>query len=57
MNTFLDSFDEFVDDVISSDFILLNSELDLLIMQHLFHSIDLDFIKNIELQDIDNLAA
>ena len=46
MDPFLDTFDIFVDDLISSDIDLLKSEIDLLIMQHLFKSIDLEDLKN-----------
>ena len=46
MDPFLDTFDIFIDDLISSDIDLLKSELDLLIIQHIFKSIDLDALKN-----------
>ena len=57
MDPFLDNFDDFVDDIISSDLDLLKGELDYLIIQHLFHSIDLNTIKNQEYYDEDSLAA
>jgi len=41
----LNSFDLFVDDILNSDDNLLKGELDLLLMQYLFDSLDL---KNIE---------
>ena len=45
MNPLSDTFDDFVDDLLSSDVDLLKGELDLLIMQHWFSSIDLRVIK------------
>jgi len=53
----LETFDEFVDDLLSSDVNLLKSELDFLIMQHLFNSIDLEVIKKTDVIDNDSLAA
>ena len=35
-------FDSFVDDILSEDVDLLKGELDLLIMQHIFNSLELD---------------
>ncbi len=57
MNPLSDTFDIFVDDLLNSDIDLLNGELDLLLMQHLFHSIDLSLIKRTSLCDNDSLAA
>ncbi len=57
MNTLSNTFDEFVDDILSSDINLLKGELDLLLMQHLFNSLDLKIISNIEIEDNDPLAA
>ena len=57
MNNLLNTFDDFVDDLISSDVNLLKGELDFLIIQHLFESIDLESIKNTEYLDNDSLAA
>ena len=57
MNLHSDTFDDFVDDLLSSDVNLLKGELDFLIMQHLFNSIDLKSIKNIEIKDNELLAA
>ena len=57
MNTLLNNFDQFVDDLLSSDDDLLKGELDLLIMQHLFDSIDLEVLENNISQDNDPLAA
>ena len=50
MNKELTAFDTFVDELISSDENLLKGELDLLLMQYLFNSLDLENIK-----DVDNL--
>ena len=57
MNTPSDTFDDFIDDIISYDVDLLKGELDLLLMQHLFNSINLGSIKTIEFSDNDSLAA
>ena len=57
MNPLSDTFDDFVDDLLSSDFDLLKGELDFLLMQHLFNSIDLDRINKTEIKDNDSLAA
>ena len=52
-----DTFDDFVDDLLSSDTNLLNGELDLLLMQHLFNSIDLKLINKTEIEDNESLVA
>ena len=57
MNPLPDTFDYFVDDLLSSDVDLLNGELDFLLMQHLFDSIDLKVIKTTELRNKDSIAA
>ena len=57
MNSHSDTFDYFVDDLLASDFNLLKGELDYLLMQHLFNSIDLSFIQKPELTDNDSIAA
>ena len=57
MNHFSDTFDDFVDDLISSDVNLLKGELDYLLMQHLFNSIDLKRINNTEIEENELLAA
>ncbi len=57
MNPFSDTFDDFVDDLLSSDVHLLKGELDFLLMQHLFNSIDLKLINNTEKQDNESLPA
>ena len=57
MDPLSDTFDDFVDDLLSSDINLLKGELDFLLMQHLFNSIDLKRINNTEIDDNDLLAA
>ena len=42
MSKELEAFDMFVDDIISSEDNLLKGELDYLIMQHIFESLELD---------------
>ena len=57
MNRELDSFDIFVDDIISSDENLLKGELDILLMQYIFSSLELENFENIEKNTNDLLAA
>ena len=57
MNLLLDTFDDFVDDLLSSDINLLKGELDFLLMQHLFSSLDLKRINKTEIEDNESLAA
>ncbi len=57
MNPLPDTFNDFVDDLLASDVDLLNGELDFLLMQHLFNSIDLSVIKKVDFSDDDSLAA
>ena len=57
MSPLSDTFDDFIDDQISSDVNLLKGELDFLLMQHLFNSIDLKLINKTEFKDIESLAA
>ena len=57
MDPHLENFDDFVDDLLTSDIDLLNKELDLLVIQHIFQSIYLDDLKNIEYINNDSLAA
>ena len=57
MNLLSDTFDDFVDDLISSDVNLLKGELDFLVMQHLFNSLDLTRINKTEIKDNESLAA
>ena len=57
MNLLSETFDDFVDDLLSSDVNLLKGELDLLLMQHLFNSIDLKLINKTEIEENESLAA
>ena len=57
VNPLLNTFDDFVDDLLTSDVDLLNVELDFLLMQHLFNSIDLRVINKTEFDDNESLAA
>ena len=57
MNPLSETFDDFVDDLLSSDIDLLKGELDFLVIQHLFNSIDLKFINTTEIKDNESLAA
>ena len=57
MNPLSDTFDDFVDDLLSSDVNLLKGELDFLLMQHLFNSTDLKLINKNQIKDEQSLAA
>ena len=58
MSPFLDTFDDFVDDLLSSDVNLLKGELDFLLMQHLLNSIDLRIINKTKIENNnESLAA
>ena len=57
MNPLLDTFDDFVDDLLSSNVNLLKGELDFLLMQQLFNSIDLKRINKTENKDEESIAA
>ena len=57
MNPLSDTFDDFVDDLLSSDVDLLKGELDFLVMQDLFNSIDLKRNNKTEIKDNESLAA
>ena len=57
MNPLSDTFEYFVDDLLSSDVNLLKGELDFLLMQNLFNSIDLKLINKNEIKDDQSLAA
>ena len=56
MNNNLETFSYFVDDLISSEVNLLKNELDILLMQHLFNSIDLNLLKNIDCEEDISVA-
>tara|TARA_B100000609_G_C16986294_1_gene316399 strand:+ start:46 stop:219 length:174 start_codon:yes stop_codon:yes gene_type:complete len=57
MSVEFNSFDEFVDDLLESDENLLKGELDLLLMQHIFNSIDLNKIEKAPLKNQNYIAA
>ena len=57
MNTLTDTFEDFVDDLLLSDVNLLKGELDFLLMQHLFNSIDLKRINKSEIENNESYAA
>ena len=57
MNSLSDTFDDFVDDLLSSDVNLLKGELDFLLMQNLFNSFDLKSINKTEFKENESLAA
>ena len=57
MNFLSDNFDYFVDDLLDSDVDLLKGELDFLLIQHIFNSIDLKNIKTTKFHNIDSIAA
>ena len=57
MNSSLNTFDYFVDDLLASEADLLKGELDFLLMQDLFDSIDLKVIKKTEITETDSIAA
>ena len=57
VNHLSDTFDDFVDDLLSSDIDLLKGELDFLVIQHLFNSIDLKRINKTAIKDNQSLAA
>ena len=57
MNPLSETFDDFVDDLLSSDINLLKGELDFLLIQHLFNSVDLQRINKNEIEDHESLAA
>ena len=57
MSHLLDTFDDFVDDLISSDVNLLKGELDFLLMQYLFNSMDLKLINKNVTKEEESLAA
>ena len=57
MSYLSETFDFFVDDLLSSDFNLLSGELDLLLMEDLFNSIDLQLSTKTEIENNEYLAA
>ena len=57
MNPHLDTFNDFVDDLLSSDDNLLKGELDFLLIQHLFNSIDLSVVDKTDFCQNESLVA
>tara|TARA_B100001989_G_scaffold8116_1_gene5382 strand:+ start:358 stop:552 length:195 start_codon:yes stop_codon:yes gene_type:complete len=57
VNPLSDTFDDFVDDLLSSDVNLLKGELDILLMQYLFKSIDLKLVNKTGVDDSESVAA
>ena len=57
MNCDLEVFNDFVDDLLSSDENLLRYELDFLLMQYLFQSIDLELFKKIDSKQFNFIAS
>ena len=57
MNPLSNTFDDFVDDLLSSDVNLLKGELDFLVMQDLFNSTDLKCINKTDIEDNEPLSA
>ena len=56
MNNDLETFNYFVEDLLSSEANLLKHELDLLLMQYLFNSIDLDLFKKQDFEEDISVA-
>ncbi len=56
MNKDIEIFNYFVDDLLSSDANLLKNELDILLMQYLFNSMDLDLLRNMDSEEDINVA-
>ena len=56
MKSDLETFNYFVDDLVSSDTNLLKYELDILLMQYLFNSIDLMLLENLDVNKDINVA-
>ena len=57
MNSDLETFNYFVEDLLSSDANLLKYELDLLLMQYLFNSVDLEVLKKINVHKDVSVAS
>ena len=57
MNPLSDTFDDFIDDILAYDDNLLKGELDFLLIQHLFNSIDLNLLNKTEFEDNESLVA
>ena len=57
MNSDLKTFNYFVDDLLSSDANLLKYELDLLLMQYLFNSVELEALEDLDIQEEIYIAS
>ena len=57
MNPLSETFDDFIDDLLSSDIDLLKGELDFLVKQDLFNSLDLKLLNKDETKEEESLAA
>ena len=57
MHREINVFDEFIDDILDSDQSLLKGELDLLLMQHIFNSMELEFIQELNQTSETFIAA
>ncbi|ABM72255.1 Conserved hypothetical protein [Prochlorococcus marinus str. MIT 9515] len=57
MNNNLETFNYFVDDLLSSDVNLLHNELDLLLFQNLFNSIDLELLDVMDSKEDISVAS
>ena len=57
MNTDLETFNYFVDDLLSLDDNFLKYELDILLMQHLFNSTNLEALKKFNFEEDFNFAC
>ena len=57
MNSEFISFDLFVDDILESDENLLKGELDLILMQYLFNSLELTNIDHLDTKSDHYMAA
>ena len=56
MSSDFETFNYFIDDLLSSNASLLKYELDFLLMQHLFNTIDLEEFKDINIKEDINVA-
>ena len=57
MNADLETFNYFVDDLLISDANLLRHELDVLLMQEIFNSIDLEALNDIYILENIDIAS
>ena len=57
MDSDLEIFNFFVEDLLSSEIDLLKNELDLLLMQYIFNSIDLNTLNNINVREDVKFAS